>query len=232
MTARVRRIAVLAGVLLAAGSVAGLAAAADTGPVPRDAARSEAERELSRGVYHADDPSLLQRIWDRIVNWLDHAFTSVADQAPGGPLGLLLLITALGVLVGFALWRGGPIRRGTRRAPLLSTVDAARTARQHRQLAEDMALAGRHADAIREWMRASARDLEERGVLEPRAGRTADEVAAEGAAQVPEVAAPLRVAAGVFDEVWYGGRAATPELAAAVREADGAVRQASLAVVR
>jgi hypothetical protein len=215
------------------GPLVGLVVTADSGPVSRDAARAEAERELSKGAYHADDPGLLERVWDRIVDWLDRTLDRAADYAPGGPLGLILIVTALGVLIWFALWRAGPLRRGTRRrGPLLSGADAALTARQRRQRAEEMMLAGRHADAIREWMRASALDLEERGVLDPRPGRTADEVAQEGAAQVPEVGAALRTAAGIFDEVWYGGRQATPESAAAVRDADGAVRQASLAVVR
>lgn len=226
----------MVGLTAALTALAGTAVLAGTAladpPVTRDSAADEARRELSKGIYHTDDPSLPQRAWNWVVHWLDRALASVGRHAPGGPPGAVLLLAALALLVWYVLWRAGPLHRGSRRAPLLSTMDGTLTARQHRERAEQLAMAGRHADAIREWMRASARDLEERGVLDPRPGRTADEVAAEGAAQVPEVAAALATAARTFDEVWYGGRPATAELAAALRGADDTVRRASLAVAR
>ena len=80
-------------------------------------------------------------------------------------------------------------------------------------------------------MRAIVRELETRGVLEPRPGRTADEVAREAGAAVPAVAADLRTAATVFDEVWYGGRPATAQADALLRQADQRVQRAQLAVV-
>jgi hypothetical protein len=81
-------------------------------------------------------------------------------------------------------------------------------------------------------MRAVVRELEVRGVLEPRLGRTADEVAAEAGAQVPGIGAPLRAAATIFDEVWYGGRPGTAEGYGAVRQVDEQLRHAALAVAR
>jgi hypothetical protein len=69
--------------------------------------------------------------------------------------------------------------------------------------------------------------MEERGVLESRPGRTADEAAAEGGAALPECAAGLRSAAQVFDDVWYGGRPATPAHDQALRELDDALRSSS-----
>jgi hypothetical protein len=89
---------------------------------------------------------------------------------------------------------------------------------------------GQFAEAVREWMRAIVRELETRGVLEPRPGRTADEVAREAGAAVPAVAADLRTAATVFDEVWYGGRPATAQAEAVLRQADRRVQRAQLVV--
>jgi hypothetical protein len=86
--------------------------------------------------------------------------------------------------------------------------------------------AGRHAEAIRERLRAIIRDLEERAILEPRVGRTADEVAAEAGAALPDVAADLARAARIFDEVWYGRRPATAEMAADLEHIDGRVQRA------
>ena len=79
-------------------------------------------------------------------------------------------------------------------------------------------------------MRAIVRELETRGVLDPRPGRTAAEVAREAGGLVPSVAGELRGGARVFDEIWYGGRPATAGADAAMREADQRVRSAPLVV--
>ena len=67
-------------------------------------------------------------------------------------------------------------------------------------------------------------------VLDPRPGRTADEVAREAGAAVPTIAGDLRAAAEIFDEVWYGGRPATPQYDALMRQADDRVRRAEMVV--
>ena len=68
---------------------------------------------------------------------------------------------------------------------------------------------GLWAEAIRERLRAIARELEHRGVLDPRRGRTADELSREAAAQLPALADDLHHATSIFDEVWYGKRTAS-----------------------
>lgn len=57
-------------------------------------------------------------------------------------------------------------------------------------------------------MRALVRALEERALLDPRPGRTADEAASEAARPLPGHAARLHTAARDFDDVTYGGRTA------------------------
>ncbi len=57
-------------------------------------------------------------------------------------------------------------------------------------------------------MRALVRALEDRAVLDPRPGRTADEAATEAGRSLPAHASRLRAAARVFDDVTYGGRTA------------------------
>ena len=57
--------------------------------------------------------------------------------------------------------------------------------------------------------RALVRGLEERALLDPRPGRTADEAATEAGRLLPGHASELRAAAQVFDGVRYGGQAAT-----------------------
>ena len=53
-------------------------------------------------------------------------------------------------------------------------------------------------------MRALARRLDERGLLDPRAGRTADELALEATRLMPGLAGALAAGARTFDDVAYG----------------------------
>ncbi|HZB50665.1 MAG TPA: DUF4129 domain-containing protein [Mycobacteriales bacterium] len=209
----------------------GLAAElAATVPVGRDEARQAAERELSKGMYHADQPGPVERTVERVLEWIANLLDRASGAAPGGGLGLVvlaLLIVALAVLV---MWRTGPLRRGARRAAPAIELSGRLDPEEHRQQADAHAAAGRYAEAVRERMRAIVRELETRGVLEPRPGRTADEVAAEAGALVPTVAADLRTAASVFDEIWFGGRPANAQADALLRKADQRLRRAQLTV--
>lgn len=69
-------------------------------------------------------------------------------------------------------------------------------------------------------MRAIVRSLEERALLDPRPGRTADEAAAEAGRALPGHATRLRSAARDFDDVTYGGRTAGQSTYLALRALD------------
>jgi hypothetical protein len=167
----------------------------------RDEAREAARRELSDPAYGAAEPGLLEQAMDVVLEWLDELFAAVATASPGGALGLLVLLALLVVAVVVVRLRVGPTARTARVArPVFDARP--RSAAEHRAAAAAAAAAGAFDDAVREQFRAIARGLEERGVLDERPGRTADEVAAD--AGVPE----LPAAARVFDDVVYGGRAA------------------------
>jgi hypothetical protein len=211
-----------------AGLLAALARAA--APIERDTAREAAQRELSKGIYHADDPGVFERQVDRAVSWLDDRLARAAGLAPGGTLGLLALLVVLAAAAALILWRTGPLRRAHAAGSSALDVSTLVSAGQHRRRADAYARDGRYAEAVRERMRAVVRELEDRGVLEPRPGRTADEVARDAGTVVPAVAADLRAAARVFDEIWFGGRPATAASDAAIRAADQRVRTAPLAV--
>lgn len=95
-----------------------------------------------------------------------------------------------------------------------------RSAADHRTAADAHAAAGRWTEAVQERMRAVVRALEERTLLDPRPGRTADEAAAEAALSLPEHAAGLHAAARTFDDVTYGGRTADADTYARLRTLD------------
>jgi hypothetical protein len=196
----------------------------------RESARDAAREELSRREYSDAQPPLPIRLVGRVLGGLGDLLDSAALAVPGGRLGLVLLLGLLLLLVAVVVARVRPESgRGRSRAPLFGG-SAVLSAAEHRELAEQAAGEGRFEDAVRERLRAVVRDLEARGVLDPRPGRTAGEVARDGGAAVPAVAEDLRRAAGVFDEVWYGGRAADASSYAVLVGVDERVARSRLAV--
>ncbi|MFJ5549665.1 DUF4129 domain-containing protein [Streptomyces sp. NPDC093225] len=215
------------GALTQAASTAGAALtgrlpAADGPPVtvPRGPAREEAERELSRPIYHEHDPNLLQRAMNRFWDWVGDLFDAASGATPGGTLGVIAVVVLALLLLAVLWWRLGTPRRLP--APTGGTLfdDRPRTAAEHRTAAEAHAAAGRWTEAVQERMRALVRSLEERTLLDPRPGRTADEAAAEAARALPDHAPRLHAAARAFDDVTYGGRTADAQGYADLRDLD------------
>ncbi|MGF1432555.1 DUF4129 domain-containing protein, partial [Kitasatospora sp. LaBMicrA B282] len=84
---------------------------------------------------------------------------------------------------------------------------------------------GDFAAAVREQMRALVRDLEERTLLDPRPGRTADEAAVEAGRRLPQHAAALRTAARLFDDIAFGERTADRAAYQQLADLDAALRR-------
>lgn len=173
----------------------------------RDQAREAAHRELSRPEYQQAKPPLIQQAINWLLDELGTLFSGADSAVPGGIWGLLVLTALAAGLIALLFVKLRPSRSRTMPGALFG-ADIDRSAQSHRSLAEAAAAQGRYADAVRERLRAVVRELEEHGLLDPRPGRTADEVARDGGAAVPELAGPLAEGARVFDEVWYGGRTA------------------------
>ncbi|MCX5185053.1 DUF4129 domain-containing protein [Streptomyces sp. NBC_00268] len=175
--------------------------------IPRDPAREAAKRELSKRMYHENDPSPVQRALNAFWDWVDKLFGAASTATPGGALGLVVIVVAVLAVVAALWWRlGTPHRAPTSSAALFD--DRPRSAAEHRAAAEAHAAQGHWNQAVQERMRAVVRSLEERALLDPRPGRTADEAAAEAGRTLPSHTDRLRAAARDFDEVTYGGRAA------------------------
>ncbi|HEY2306411.1 MAG TPA: DUF4129 domain-containing protein [Streptosporangiaceae bacterium] len=166
-----------------------------------------ARAELSKAIYHPQ-PSLAQRAAHFVLEWLGRLFRA-SQGLPGGWWGFVVLIALAVLLVAVVLARTGPVARARRRRGEPGAASLARTARDHRDAAARLADAGDYAAAICERVRAIAAELDERGVLTPRIGRTADEFAAEAGRALPPHAAGLLAAARLFDEVRYGRRPGT-----------------------
>lgn len=187
---------------------------------PRVPAREAAESELSKPMYHENDPNFLQRGLNHVWDWVAGVFDAAAGAAPGGPAGLVVLVLVVIGLAAALWWRLGTPQRSSRPADALFENDGPRSAAQHRAAADAHAAALRWTEAVQERMRAIVRSLEERALLDPRPGRTADEAAAEAGRALPDHAARLRSAARDFDDVTYGGRTAGQPTYLALRALD------------
>ncbi|WP_189709891.1 DUF4129 domain-containing protein [Streptomyces phaeofaciens] len=187
--------------------------------VPRDPAREAARRELSKRLYHENDPSPLERALNAFWDWIGNLFGTASTATPGGTLGLLVVILAVLAVVGALWWRlGTPRREPTSTTALFD--DRPRSAAEHRAAAEAHAAQGHWNQAVQERMRALVRSLEERALLDTRPGRTADEAAAEAGRTLPAHTDRLRTAARDFDDVTYGGRTATAQAYQRIAELD------------
>ncbi|MEV5935846.1 DUF4129 domain-containing protein [Streptomyces sp. NPDC052079] len=187
--------------------------------LPRDPAREAARRELSKRMYHENDPSWFQRALDAFWGWIGKLFDAASTATPGGTLGLVVITAAVIAVLGALWWRLGTPRRQPSSAPALFD-DRPRSAAEHRAAAEAHAAQGHWNQAVQERMRAIVRALEERARLDSRPGRTADEAAAEAGRALPAHTDGLRAAARDFDDVTYGGRAATQQSYRRIAELD------------
>jgi hypothetical protein len=195
-------------------------------PIGGRAGQRLARAELSKSIYHPH-----QSLTQRVVNAIGHALGTlfhVGNSFPGGWWAALALAALVVLVAAVVLTRVGPLARSyassDHRAPGAATLSAA----DHRLRAGRLAASGDYAGAILESVRAVARELEERAVLAPRIGRTADEIADEAAQVLPADAGALREAARLFDDICYGQRPGTAAGYALVRELDARIGTARL----
>jgi hypothetical protein len=212
-----------------------LAAAAGGSPlIHREPAQRLARQELARSLYR---PSWLSRVLDAMGRWL----AALLEGGPGGPhhvqwWAVAALIVIVVLIVAGVVYLIGPTRRSGRRRAA-AVLDGTRlSAGDHRLTSEQHAAAGEFGAAVIERMRAIAVDLEERGVLPPRPGRTASELAAEAAGALPPAALPgggaaLQEAARAFDDVRYGGRPGSRQGYEQLWDLDSAIMSARTASV-
>jgi uncharacterized protein DUF4129 len=198
-----------------------LARADDDVPVtiPRVPAREAAERELSKPMYQEHEPSLFQRALDWFWQRVDDLLSAASGATPGGALGLVVIVVAVVLLLVALRLRLGALRRTPTTGGTLFD-ERSRSAAEHRAAAERHAAEHQWDQAVQERMRAIVRSLEERALLDPRPGRTADEAAEEAGRPLPDHAAQLRTAASDFDDVTYGGRHSGPDTYARLRDLD------------
>lgn len=196
----------------------------DTPLVGRRLGQQVARSELSKAIYHPHE-SLTQRLLDVIGRLLNHLYAA-GKSFPGGWWSVVALAALAALAVTLVLARLGPLARAHREPGPLAPGGQPLSAADHRQRAARLASTGDYAEAILEAVRGIARQLEERSVLSPRLGRTADEIAAEAGLALPAEAAALHEAARLFDDICYGERPGTAAGYALVRDLDTRLQSA------
>ncbi|WP_143448572.1 DUF4129 domain-containing protein [Kineosporia sp. A_224] len=200
---------------------AGVAALAQVPLEPdRDQARQWAVEELAKREYAEERPGALSQLLDWILEQLDK-LSGLGGPGQGTGTAFALVAGVVVVLVAVAVLVTGRVVRRARQADPAPVFDGTSgTARTHRGAADEAAARGDWRTAVVERFRAVVRELEERAVLVPQPGRTADEAAGEAARWLPALDDPLRSAARLFDDVRYGDRPADAAGDAALRALD------------
>lgn len=190
--------------------------------IGRGEARRRAIEELIKPGYQQE--SLLERAIRMVQEFIAALLESAPGGVPGGVVALIVIVLLLAALVALIAWQARKATRSRRTAEdgLFGTRE--RTAAEHRADAERLAGESRWAEAIREMLRAIARDLEHRAIVAPQPGRTADELAEAAGRELPAFAARLAEAARLFDDVTYGEAPGTPEGHQFMSELDASLR--------
>jgi hypothetical protein len=192
------------------------------GPVGRDQGQRLARTELSKGIYHQE--SFPQVVLHAIGSLLRKLLDDASQVTPGGGWSVLALVVLAVVIVAVIGARIGRLAGPGRRVnPLADPGARPLSARELRAAAEASAAARDYSAAILQRLRAVAASCEERGILVPDVGRTADELATQLSTRMPGHQAGLTAAAGLFDQIRYGDGAGTPEGYRQLQELDTAV---------
>jgi hypothetical protein len=192
--------------------------------IGRRAAERLARRELARSMY-------AESIQERFLHWLENLVGRIfsgASSFPGGfwtVVGLLLALVAITFVIPYVIRPGGFGRAGAGAVLTGSGLSAS----ELRMQAEHLALAGDFTAALIEQVRAIAAEIEERGILPVRPGRTANELAAQAGRAMPDLASELTTVALLFDDVLYGGRDGTALGYERARDLDARIRSAKAA---
>jgi hypothetical protein len=184
---------------------------------------------LSRPEFARHEPSL----WDRITGWIAERIGELLElllgsgRAPG--VGTAILVAALLVALGLAVWFARGVRRGTADPIADARVERRRSPSEWLDVAARAEAEGRWRDALRGRYRWLVAELDRRGAVEEADGRTTGEYLAEVRSRQPEAARPFADVTRVFEGAWYGHAAvdravidAFADSAEQVREAVGA----------
>ncbi|WP_350001793.1 DUF4129 domain-containing protein [Pseudarthrobacter sp. WHRI 8279] len=169
-------------------------------------ARRWAAEELSQPEYRDAAPPWVETLWEDFLDWLSSLDGSPdpSSTVPSPVIGVVIAV----IVVAAVIIARPRLNHKARQANEVFGTESVLAAGDYRRRAENSAANGRWADAVVDRFRALVRSAEDRTILDPQPGRTADEVARDLALPFSAEAQRLGWAAGTFDAIRYGNRAA------------------------
>ncbi|MGN7199082.1 DUF4129 domain-containing protein [Arthrobacter sp. SAFR-044] len=171
-----------------------------------DEARRWAAEELAKPEYRDAAPSWLDTLWRNFLDWLQSLDGSQGDAALVPSPVIALVIAA--IIAAAVLLARPRLNARARQAKDVFERETALAAADYRNRAEAAADAGLWGDAVVDRFRAVVRSAENRTILDPQPGRTADEAAQALSVPFSGESGRLARAAATFDGIRYGNRAA------------------------
>jgi Domain of unknown function (DUF4129) len=158
---------------------------------------------LSRPEFRPPPRSLIERVFDWVLEGIGRLLAALGGSGAGGIVGLVLLALVLGG-VGVLAAR---FSRGLTPSPEVAAAvpgGRRRSAAEWRAEAEAQERAGAWREAVRSRYRALVADLASRGLVEEVPGRTAGEYRREVGRALPAAATDFAGATELFEVAWYG----------------------------
>ncbi len=195
-----------------------------------DTAREWARQELEDPIY-SQGQTIADIFAQAVADFLERVFSGggVGDFPV---LGVAIALVAVIVLAIATIAIVKPVLDNRRKRASVVLEDDDRSARDIRAASETAAAAADWDLAVLERYRAVIVALEERLVIDERAGRTAYEAARDAGNALPACARDLVTASRTFDEVCYGHRPATEGDYRSLVTLDSTVQKAKPAVYR
>ena len=168
-----------------------------------DQVREVVREVLSRPEFRPPERSLVERVYDWVLEAIGRLLAVLGGSGAGGIVGLVLLALVL-VGVGVLVAR---FSRGLTPSPEVAAAVPGvrrRSAAERRTEAEDQERAAAWRDAVRCRYRALVADLASRGLVEEVPGRTAGEYRREVGRALPDAAGDFAGATELFEVAWYG----------------------------
>ena len=138
-------------------------------------ARRWAAEELSQPEYRDAAPPWVETLWEDFLDWLSSLDGSPdpASTVPSPVIGLVIAV----IIIAAVIIAKPRLNHRERQVKEVFGTESVLAAADYRRRAESSAAAGRWADAVVDRFRALVRSAEDRTILDPQPGRTADEVA-------------------------------------------------------
>ncbi|MDR6637886.1 DUF4129 domain-containing protein [Paenarthrobacter nitroguajacolicus] len=189
----------------------------------RDEARRWAAEELAKTQYPDARPGWVDQMWRDFLDWLSSFDGELSGPGPDLAVPTILALAVAVIIVAIFVVRP---RLNARRKAADTDIygdDHSMDADGYRRRAATAADDGDWPAAVVDLFRALVRSAEERDVIDVRAGRTADEAAAQLGSVFGAAQSRLDAAARVFDAVRYGEAGATKADYSSLRELDADV---------